>query len=105
MSGDSFSVLIKTEQEATEIIQGAKEKRKLILKEHERALEKEIEQYREEEYNRIKAEQATADTQDGTKGAEEEAATTSKINEIKAKSSQNMDTMVHTLVTLVTSMA
>eukprot|EP01064_Diplonema_japonicum_P024846 TRINITY_DN35600_c0_g1_i4.p2 TRINITY_DN35600_c0_g1~~TRINITY_DN35600_c0_g1_i4.p2 ORF type:complete len:105 (+),score=29.99 TRINITY_DN35600_c0_g1_i4:38-352(+) len=103
MSGDSFSELIKTEKEAADIIKTAKDARRQIMKDSERSLEKEIEQYKVEEQNRIRSEQQAADANDGDKGKEGEAETSDKIKDIQAKTNANTKTMVKTLLDMVTT--
>eukprot|EP01061_Rhynchopus_euleeides_P010717 TRINITY_DN20242_c0_g2_i1.p2 TRINITY_DN20242_c0_g2~~TRINITY_DN20242_c0_g2_i1.p2 ORF type:complete len:106 (+),score=60.28 TRINITY_DN20242_c0_g2_i1:62-379(+) len=101
MSSDSFSTLLKTEKEASELIQAAKEERKKIMKEHEKQLDAEIEQYRIEEQNRIRSEQQQADSEGGNRNQEDESATEKRIQEIKQSSKANMNAMVDSLVSLV----
>eukprot|EP01063_Lacrimia_lanifica_P014249 TRINITY_DN20883_c0_g1_i1.p5 TRINITY_DN20883_c0_g1~~TRINITY_DN20883_c0_g1_i1.p5 ORF type:complete len:105 (+),score=63.30 TRINITY_DN20883_c0_g1_i1:67-381(+) len=103
MSADSFSVLIKTEQEAAAIIRAAKDRRKDIMKEHERALTQEIDAFKQAEHNRIQMEMQQQDAAEGNKGSEEETEVLRTIAEIQKQSAQNMNTMVNFLVETVAS--
>ncbi|KAJ9460357.1 hypothetical protein DIPPA_02819 [Diplonema papillatum] len=101
MASDSFSVLIKTEKEASEIIKKAKDERKAIMAKAQRDLEVEIEQYKNNEEARIKSEQSQSDTVEDSKGDAEAKDSQAKIREIRENTKKNLPLMVETLVSIV----